>query len=308
MQALTLSAELILILLVGLFAQKLHVIGPAFNKQVSAFVLNIALPCMIINSMNVPDAMNKLIQNAWILAISVAVLVLGFLVGLLMGKLLKKHIAERIIRFGATFTNFNFFGVVVVEKLGGDELLFYYLIFIIPVRLTIYLLAKIILMPKENRAAKMTLKEKLKMVLSAPLVAVFIGLALSFFKVRVPVVIQYGLDQLGVLASPLGILLCGSTLGCYSVKKMVTKSSVIMSLIRNFLMPLIVWLLCRGLRLPEMYTSLAVIYSALPVASLTSTYVLQYDPDPKAHLDGAGFVFVSTLLSAASLSIFALLL
>jgi len=165
MQALTLSAELILVLLVGLFAQKLRVIGPEFNKQVSAFVLKIALPCMIIDSMNVPDAMNKLIQNAWILVISVAVLVIGFLVGLLMGKLLKKHIAERIIRFGATFTNFNFFGVVVVEKLGGEELLFYYLIFIIPVRLTIYLLAKIILMPKENREAKMNFKAKLKMVI-----------------------------------------------------------------------------------------------------------------------------------------------
>lgn len=304
MQAILLSAELILILLIGLSAQKLHIIGPEFNKQVSAFVMKIALPCMIINSMNVPQAVDKLIDNIWILAVSAGVLVVSFLVGLLLSRLLKKVLPERILRFGATFTNFNFFGLVVVEQLGGEELLFYYLIFIIPVRISIYLLAKIILMPPECRAERMTFKEKCKLVLSAPLVAVFIGLALSFFNIRLPAVLQYGLDKMGALASPLGLLLCGSTLGCHPVRKMLTRSSILMSCIRNLLMPLIIFALCRLFALPELYTRLAVTYTALPVASLTSTYVLQYDPSPQAHLDGAGFVFVSTLLASVTLSLF----
>lgn len=308
MQAIILSAQLILILMVGLGAQKLKIIGPEFNKQVSAFVMNIALPCMIVDSMNVPQALDKLLDNIWILAASAGVLLVSFLCGLLLSKLLKKYLHERIMRFGAMFTNFNFFGLVVIEELGGQELLFYYLIFIIPVRVSIYVLAKVILMPPSARADKMTFKEVIKMVVSPPLVAVFVGLALSGLSIRVPVVLQYGLDTVGALASPLGLLLCGSTLGCYSVKRMITGSSIAMGAIRNFLIPLVIFALCRLLHLPELYTMMMVLYSALPVASLTSTYVLRYDPDPKAQLDGAGFVFVSTLMAAVSMTLFVNLL
>ena len=308
MQAVILSAQLILLLLVGLCAQKFKIIGPEFNKQVSSFVLKIALPCMICNSMNVPHAVDKLLDNIWILVVSAGVLLVSFVVGFVVSKLLKKQIPERIMRFGAMFTNFNFFGLVVIEELGGEDLLFYYLIFIIPVRVSIYILAKVILMPPSEKNGKMSFKEKVKMVVSAPLVAVFVGLGLSLLEVQLPAVIQYPLEKLGSLASPLGLLLCGSTLGRYSVKKMITVSSLLMCAVRNFLIPLLILVLCRVLQLPEMYTTMAVLYASLPVASLTSTYVLQYDPDPKSHLDGAGFVFMSTLLAAVSLTLFANLL
>ncbi len=304
MQAVILSAELILILLVGYFAQKCKLVQPGFGKTISAFVMKIALPCMIVNSMNVPHAMEKLKANIWILAVSAGVLVFSFLVGLLISKLLKKKLPERIVRFGAMFTNFNFFGLVVVEQLGGEELLFYYLIYIIPVRLSIYILAKVLLMPPESKQGKTGLWAKLKLIISPPLVAVFVGLALSAFNVKLPVVVQYGLDKLGGMAATLGILQCGATLGSYPVKRMVSWTALALTVLRNLLMPALVFLGCRLCGLPEMYTQLAVIYSALPVASLTSTYVVQYDPDPEHHLIGAGFVFLSTLLCAATLTLF----
>ncbi len=304
MQAVILSAELILILLVGYCAQKFKLVQPGFGKTISAFVMKVALPCMIVNSMNVPHAMEKLKANIWILAVSAGVLVFSFLVGLAISKLLKKKLPERIVRFGAMFTNFNFFGLVVVEQLGGEELLFYYLIYIIPVRLSIYILAKVLLMPPEKKEGKTGLWSKLKLIISPPLVAVFVGLALSALNVKLPVVLQYGLDKLGGMAATLGILQCGATLGSYPVRRMLSWSAVGLTALRNLLMPALVFLICRLIGLPEMYTQLAVIYSALPVASLTSTYVMQYDPDPEHHLIGAGFVFVSTLLCAATLTLF----
>ncbi len=304
MQAVVLSAELILILLVGYCAQKFRLVPENFGKYVSAFVMKIALPCMIVNSMNVPHAMEKLKENIWILAVSAGVLLFSFLVGLALSKLLKKRLPERIVRFGAMFTNFNFFGLVVVEQLGGEELLFYYLIYIIPVRLSIYILAKVLLMPPEKKEGKAGLGSKLKLVISPPLVAVFVGLALSAFDVKLPVVIQYGIDKIGGMAATLGILQCGATLGSYPVRRMLSWAAVGLTALRNLLMPALVFLICRLIGLPEMYTQLAVIYSALPVASLTSTYVMQYDPDPEHHLIGAGFVFVSTLLCAVTLTLF----
>ena len=78
MQAVILSAELILILLVGYCAQKFKLVQPGFGKTISAFVMKVALPCMIVNSMNVPHAMEKLKANIWILAVSAGVLVFSF--------------------------------------------------------------------------------------------------------------------------------------------------------------------------------------------------------------------------------------
>lgn len=308
MQAVILSAQLILVLLVGLVAQKLKIIGPEFNKQISAFVMKIALPCMVVDSMNVPNAFGRLIDNFWILILSACVLLVSFLIGLVVSKLLKNQLPERILRFGATFSNFNFFGLVVVERLGGEDLVFYYLLFIIPVRLSIYLLAKAILVPKDSKHGKSTMREKIKAVVSPPLVAVFVALGLSALEIQVPVVLQYALDELGGLAAPLGILVCGSTLGCYPVKQMITGRSIGMSCVRNILIPFVIFGLCTLLKLPEMYKQMAVIYASLPVASLTSTYVLQYDPDPRAHLDGSGFVFVSTLMASVSMTLFVSLL
>lgn len=308
MQAAELAAELILILLVGFGARKGKLVGGEFNKQVSAFVMKIALPCMIVDSMNVEISAQELKNCAWILVVSSAVLLVGLAVGLILGRLLGKKLPERILRFGMMFPNFNFFGLVVVENLGGEQLLFYYLIYIIPVRVTIYVLAKVMLTPPAARQGRMSWGERLRLVISPPLVAVFIGLGLSALKVQLPTVLQYGLDTLGGMAAPLGILLCGSTLGGFPVKKMITGSSVALSLLRNFFMPFLIYGLCLLLRLPELYTRLAVVYSALPVASLLGTYVLQYDPSPRSQQDGAGFVFVSTLLSAVSLTLFVSLL
>lgn len=308
MSAALLAAELILILLVGFLARKIGIIGAEFNRQVSSFVMKIALPCMIVDSMNVEISAAQLKNCGWILATSAAVLLLSFAVGWILSRLLGKRLPARILRFGMMYSNFNFFGLVVVENLGGAELLFYYLIYIIPVRISIYVLAKVMLTPPAEDREKMTWKARLKLVISPPLVAVFIGLGLSFLHVRVPAVLQYGLDTLGGLAAPLGILLCGSTLGGFPVKQMITPRSLTLSLLRNFFMPFLIFGLCRLFALPELLTRMAVVYSALPVASLLGTYVLQYDPSPEAHLDSAGFVFVSTLLSAVSLVLFVSLL
>ena len=166
------------------------------------------------------------------------------------------------------------------------------------------ILAKVLLMPPEKKEGKTGLWPKLKLIISPPLVAVFVGLALSACNVKLPVVIQYGLDKLGGMAATLGILQCGATLGSYPVRRMVSWPAAGLTVLRNLLMPALVFLVCRLIGLPEMYTQLAVIYSALPVASLTSTYVVQYDPDPEHHLIGAGFVFLSTLLCAATLTLF----
>ena len=46
-----LAVQLILMVGIGVFAYRAHIVSGDFDKQLTAFVMKIALPCMIVKSM-----------------------------------------------------------------------------------------------------------------------------------------------------------------------------------------------------------------------------------------------------------------
>lgn len=305
MLAFQLSLQLIILIVIGFFVWRLGMVDDKFDKSLTTFLLNIALPCMIIKSFSAPFSSDQLINCAILVGISVVYLVLCFGIGQLIYRAHGKNFTGRILRFGAMFTNFSFVGIPVVEALYGQTGLLYFVVFVVPIRMVYYSSAKALLSPPEITHEKVNFWQHLKGWLSPPVVAVFIGLALYITGFTFPSPIDKTISSIGAITSPLGMILCGISLGKNNIKALLKPKYLRMPLLRNMLLPAITAAIMYFLPVDPLVAKIVVIYATLPVASLLSAFTIQYDPEPEAILESAGSVFFSTLVCSITIPLWA---
>ncbi len=307
MLAFQLSLQLILMILVGFVVWRLGMVDDSFDRSLTAFILNIALPCMIIKSFDAPFSSDELKNCAILIIISIILLAFAFFVGQLSFKLSGGGYMGRIMRFGAMFTNFSFVGIPVVEALYGHTGVLYFVVFIVPIRMVYYSAAKPLLSPEGSKGEKESILSHIKGWMSPPVIAVFIGLAIYITGFKLPSFLDSTISGIGSVCSPMGMILCGISLGKNKLKDILKLSYLRMPLLRNVVMPAITLAVMYFIPVDPLVAKVVVIYSALPVASLLAAFTIQYDPQPKARLASAGSVLLSVLLCSVTIPAWAAL-
>ena len=204
MTAASLSVQLILMVAVGLFAWRAHIVSGDFDKQLTSLLMKIALPCMIVRSMSGAFSWEELKNCGRLAAAALILWAVTFALGQLAFRLLGRGASARIARFSMLYTNFTFVGVPVVEALYGDTGVFYFVVFLVPYRMIYYSSAEPLLSPPGLERRARTLPEKLKGWFSPPVVAVFVGLLLYITQWKLPAPVSGVINSLGSCASPLG--------------------------------------------------------------------------------------------------------
>lgn len=305
MLAFQLSLQLIILIVIGFFVWRLGMVDDKFDKSLTTFLINIALPCMIIKSFSAPFSSDELINCAILAAVSIVYLALSFGIGQLIYKLFGKSYTGRMLRFGAMFTNFSFVGIPVVEALYGQTGLLYFVVFVVPIRMVYYSSAKALLSPVGAQREKKSFLQHVKGWLSPPVVAVFIGLALYITGFEFPTPIDKTISGIGAITSPLGMILCGISLGKNNIKSLIKPRYLLMPLLRNMIMPAVTLAIMCFVPVDPLVAKTVVIYSALPVASLLSAFTIQYNPEPEAVLESSGSVFFSILVCSVTVPLWA---
>lgn len=308
MTAASLSVQLILMVDIGVFAWRAHIVSGDFDKQLTSFVMKLALPCMIVRSMSGAFSWEELKNCGRLVVIALILWAVTFGLGQAAYRLMGKTASARIMRFGMMYTNFTFVGIPVMEALYGDTGVFYFVVFLVPYRMIYYSSAEPLLSPPGLEHKERTLADKLKGWFSPPVVAVFAGLLLYVTQLQLPAPVSGVINALGGCASPLGMVLCGISLGRYDFKKLLRPRYLWTPLVRNLALPgLILGLvLLAGLE-PEL-ARVVVIFSALPVPSLLAAFTIQYDPERESQFQAAAAVLLSTLLSAFTIPVWAAVL
>ncbi len=295
MLAFQLSLQLIILIIIGFFVWRFGMVDEKFDKSLTAFLLNIALPCMIIKSFSAPFSTEELNNCGILVAISIVYLALCFGLGQLIYRLFGKNHTGRMLRFGTMFTNFSFVGIPVVEALYGQRGLLYFVVFIVPIRMVYYSSAKPLLSPPGIVHEKESFLQHLKGWLSPPVVAVFVGLALYITGFTFPAPIDKTLSSVGAITSPLGMILCGISLGKNNIKSLIKPKNLLMPILRNLFLPAITTAIMYFIPVDPLVAKTVVIYSTLPVSSLLPAFTIQYDPEREACLESSGSVFFSIL-------------
>lgn len=305
MLALQLSIQLILYTLTGFFVERLKIVEENFDKSLTSFLINIALPCMIISSFNTAHSPNDLYNCGILVVISVGYLLLMFGIGQLIFKVSGGDFTGRILRFGTMFTNFSFVGIPVVQALYGQTGLLYFVVFVVPIRMVYYSSAQSLLAPPEAMQERRSFLQHLKGWMSPPVVAVFIGLALYISNFSLPEELDKTISGIGSVCAPMGMILCGISLGKNNIEALFKLRYLLMPLLQNIILPAITVAIMYIIPVDPLVSKIVVIYAALPVASFLVAFIIQYDPRPEARLESAGSVFYSILICSITIPIWA---
>ena len=306
MNVLQLSLKLLLFVAVGFVARKTRAMQDGFDRMLSRFVLALPLPCMIVNSFHIQYSLDNILSAPLLLLLGVVCLAVNFGLALLVTLRVRDRDMRRTVSFALLFTNFTFVGFPVVQELYGPEGFFYYVIFTLPVRLVFYGGASVML---GKAGERVDLKETVRRFLCEPVIAVFIGFALYAFQIQLPEVVDSTIAAIGAMASPLGLMLCGSTLADADLRTALRQPLVLaVTLGRLLAVPAVFTL---GLRLAGVAAEMVrplVFYFAMPVASLTPTFLLRYNPEAREARTAAGYMVVaSTLFCVLSIPLWSVL-
>ncbi len=308
MTAAKLAIQLILMVGIGMFAVRAKIVGENFEKQLTSLIMKIILPCMIVKSMMGTFSWDELKHCGQLVLIAVVLWAATFGLAQLVYRLLGKTPSARVLRFSMIYTNFTFVGIPVIEALYGNTGVFYFVVFVVPYRMVYYSSAEPMLSPPGLVRGKRTVKDKLKGWFSVPVIAVIVGLILYLTQISLPSPIAGVINSLGSCASPLGMLLCGMSLGKYPIRRLLKPRYFWVPLVRNLLIPALVLGVSLLVGLERELTQLVVIFAALPVASLLAAFTIQYDPDQETQFEAAAAVLLSTIFAAVTIPLWAIVL
>lgn len=304
--AIQISAQIAIYILVGFLARKRGSVDEAFCRMLGNFLVNIALPCMIVQALQNGMSDEQLYQCGSALLLALAVLALSALAGQVAYWIMGKSSRGRMFRLGLMISNFTFMGMPAAELLLGETGLFYFSAFTVPIRIFYSSSVEFLLTPpsaqKRNRGGW---KRALR---SPPIWGVVVGSLLSLTGIQLPEAVDAVVRGLGGTCSPLGMVLCGLSIGGMGIKRLCSLRYLVLPALRLVVMPAIIFAAVYLLPVDQLVKQVAVLYAMLPCAGMLTTYELRYDPEPATVLESSACIFFSSLLSIITLPLWSLAL
>lgn len=284
---------------VGFLCYKLQIITDEVNKKLSAIVVNIANPAMVLTGCMGDDKIRgeELLMVFILVIIVYTVLVL---LAMVIPPLLKIDKKSRGTYQAMTiFSNIGFMGFPVVAALYGNSAVLYASLFSIPYNILIYTFGVSAMSADE----KVSLKESfsLKRVLNVGVIACIITIIVYLLQIPVPRFIKSTTTYLSNLTAPLSMMVIGASLATMDIKKLFTDGKLlIFSALKLLVIPVLGVLLIRQFIDNDIICGVCMVMLATPVGSMTAMLAQQYDGDYEMASRG---VALTTILSVATMPI-----
>ncbi len=294
---------LFLTLVVGYLARRCNVFAEQTTKGLSSLLLKVALPALIIDSLQQSFTPELLRASGQILVIAFLVYAACGLLAFFVGKLLRAPATDiGVYRFALLFSNVGFMGYPVVNAVFGSEAVFYAAIYNLPFNLIVFTLGILIISLGGQKSVQ---KINARMFINPATVAVAIGFTLFLLSVELPRPVATTVSQLGSLTTPLSMILIGALLANTRIGETLGNWRVyVVCALRLLLIPLAIWSVLRLMTSDPLLIGVPTIIAAMPVAANTAILAQEYDGN---SLLASQLVFVSTLLSIITIPLLAYL-
>ena len=289
--------KLFLLLVLGFVLFKCHIFDEYTNKKISALIVNVASPMLIISSIAGVEGNDK----------SIVFLMIG--VGILMyiGFIILGKIINRIFPFPkkdwpvyecmVVFANTGFMGYPVLLDVFGQEAVFYASLIHMAFNFFVYTYAIMCLTKGDDSEFKLNFKQ----LLTPGIVLIFIGILIYLFDIQLPSVLMDTINSVGSLTAPLSMMMIGSSLAVYPIKDSFTDwRSYVFAFVRLIIVPFVTMIVCRLLHINPYYANITIITNAMPVGSMVLMLATQYNANVKIVTRN---IVVSTLLSVITIPI-----
>ena len=289
--------KLFLLLILGFVLFKCHIFDEYTNKKISALIVNVASPMLIISSIAGVEGSNKRIV---FLMIGAGILMyIGFII---LGKII-----NRIFPFPkkdwpvyecmVVFANTGFMGYPVLLDVFGQEAVFYASLIHMAFNFFVYTYAIMCLTKGDDSEFKLNFKQ----LLTPGIILIFVGIFIYLFDIQLPSVLMDTINSVGSLTAPLSMMMIGSSLAVYPIKDSFTDwRSYVFAFVRLMIVPFVTMIMCRLLHIDAYYANITIITNAMPVGSMVLMLATQYNANVKIVTRN---IVVSTLLSVITIPI-----
>ncbi len=294
-----------LMMAVGYLCYKKQILTEEVSKKVSAIVVNVANPCMILSSALTDQKMQgkELLQT-------LAIVVFMYVFLLVLAQLLPKILRIRKESRGAyaamvVFANIGFMGFPILSAMYGNGALLYGSVFQIPFNILIYTYGVAVLTTKPDAGGKAELDriEMLKKIFNIGVIACIAAMLIYFLQIPVPSFLQAFITNLGNLTAPLSMMIIGASLAQMPLKELFLDGKLLVfSLVKLLLLPAIWMLMVNRVVEQEILRGVCLVMMATPAGSMTAMLAQQYGGDYETVSRG---VALTTVLSVVTMPILA---
>ena len=284
---------------VGFLCYKLQIITDEVNKKLSAIVVNVANPAMVLTGCMGDDKISgqELLMVFGLVIIVYTVLVL---LAMVIPPLLRIDKKSRGTYQAMTiFSNIGFMGFPVIAALYGNSALLYASLFTIPYNVLIYTFG----VSAMSTGKKVSLRESfsIKRVMNVGVIACIITIIVYFLQIPVPSFIKTTTTHLSNLTAPLSMMVIGASMATMDMKKLFTDGKLLLfSALKLLVIPVLGVLLIRQFVDNEIICGVCMVMLATPVGSMTAMLAQQYDGDYEMASRG---VALTTILAVATMPI-----
>lgn len=289
--------KLFLLLILGFVLFKCHIFDEYTNKKISALIVNVASPMLIISSIAGVEGSNK----------SIVFLMIGAGILMYIGFIILGKIINRIFPFPkkdwpvyecmVVFANTGFMGYPVLLDVFGQEAVFYASLIHMAFNFFVYTYAIMCLTKGDDSEFKLNFKQ----LLTPGIILIFVGIFIYLFDIQLPSVLMDTINSVGSLTAPLSMMMIGSSLAVYPIKDSFTDwRSYVFAFVRLMIVPFVTMIMCRLLHIDAYYANITIITNAMPVGSMVLMLATQYNANVKIVTRN---IVVSTLLSVIAIPI-----
>lgn len=262
---------MLILIIVGIICAKTGIISKNANKDLSAFVLQIVNPVVILMAYQM-EYRSDLVKN---LLMCFLLSLMAFIIVIPLAYLLipdKKERDTSVERFSAIYSNCGFMGIPLINALFGTEGVFYLTAFITFFNLFVWTHGIILI------SGEKSLKQVIKVFYSPTVIAIFLGVIMFFARIRIPSVPAQALEFIADLNTPMAMIVSGVTMADTNVTALIKKLRVYyIVLLKLIVLPLVLAVVLTFLPADEKVRMTVLVAASAPPAAMCTLQCIRYN-------------------------------
>ena len=285
--------SLFLIMFLGVYGSRKKIITKEVSKGLTNIMLKMTLPLMIISTFTFTfnDDMKMNVVKCFIY--SLLVIVISIVISYIILLPIKDKRKKMILQFSNVFSNCGYIGFPIINSIYGNEGVTYTSIF--NMFFTIFLWTYGVILFSGN----ISKKDIKKVLLNPCVVAVYIGILLMVFNIKLPQVIISTMKTVGEMTSPLSMIIVGTILSNVKIGKYLKDWTIYYEVIvRLIIIPIIIYFIGYLIKDLGIVTNVMIVLCAMPAAAMTSILAENFEVEKEY---ASIIVFITTFCSIITL-------
>lgn len=264
---------------------------------VSRLETNVLVPCLVFNTFYKYCTIENMKEKWLYIVYGTAIMLVSIVLGVVLSRVFAKDdYLRKIYTYSFAVANFSFMGNAVVLGIFGEDVLFDYMIFTLPLCLYVYSFGTASLIPKEKDK-----RFSFKVFLNPICVSMLLGALAGLSGIPLPKFLVTSIAQAGACMSPLAMILTGFVVANYSFKTLASKGRIyVASILRLIVIPLAFVLVLKLLNTDSTIIMLTLCATAMPLGLNTVVFPAAYGGDTTP---GASMALISHIMSIITIPI-----